>query len=295
MKLPKVTLEQWATFKAVVDEGSFAKAAEVLNKSQSSISYAIAKLEEQLPAPVLSLNGRKAMLTEEGKVLYRSASQLLTHAQDVEQTASCLSQGWETEITIGFEAVIDITPLFNAIDQLIEQAPHTRVVLLENTLSGTVECLLERKADIVLAGEIPPGFIGQPIETITMIPVAHANHPLCRIKTKITDQDLKQQRQIVVRDSGTKRNRDAGWLGSEQRITVTHFGLSIQALIRGLGYAFIPAHLAEPFLISGQLKKLNLHSGSERNIQIYLTLASTDSAGPAAMALKNILLKLYKR
>lgn len=36
-KIPRVTLEQWAVLQAVVDEGSFAQAAEALNKSQSSI------------------------------------------------------------------------------------------------------------------------------------------------------------------------------------------------------------------------------------------------------------------
>ena len=58
--IPKISLEQWAAFKAVVDEGSFAKAAEALNKSQSAVSYAIAKLEEQLPTPVLTQQGRRA-------------------------------------------------------------------------------------------------------------------------------------------------------------------------------------------------------------------------------------------
>ena len=297
MKLPKVTLEQWATFKAVVDEGSFSKAAETLNKSQSSISYAIAKLEEQLPSPVLSLNGRKAILTEEGKVLYRRASQLLSLAHDVEQTAACLSQGWETEITIGFDSIIKVEQLFNAVDQFTTQAPQTRIVLLESTLSGTIESLLERKADIVLSGQTPPGFLGQTIDTITMIPVAHTNHPLSRLqsksKTEITDQDLKQHRQIVVRDSGIKRNQDTGWLGSEQRLTVTDFNLSIQALVHGLGYAFIPSHFAEPHIKSGQLKKLNMATGSEHYVQIYLTLASPDSAGPATKAMRDILINVY--
>ncbi len=294
MKLPKVTLEQWATFKAVVDEGSFAKAAEQLNKSQSSISYAIAKLEEQLPSPVLSLNGRKAILTEEGKVLYRNASQLLNHAKDIEQLANCLSQGWETEIIIGFDSIIDTTPLFNAIDQFSDQAPHTRIVLLESTLSGTMESLLERKADIVLSGQTPPGFLGRSVATVTMIPVAHTNHPLSRIKSDITEQDLKQHRQIVVRDSGIKRNQDTGWLGSEQRLTVTHFSLSVQALLRGLGYAFIPSHLADTYINTGQLKALHLATGSERHVQIYLTLASPDSAGPATQAISDTIAQQYK-
>jgi len=293
MLIPKVTLEQWATFKAVVDEGTFAKAAERLNKSQSSISYTISKLEAQLPSPVLTLNGRKAELTEEGKVLYRSAKQLLIHAEEIEQTASCLADGWETEITIGFDSIVEIQPLFNAIDKFTVQAPHTRVTLLESTLSGTTENLLERRADIVLSANPPPGFLGQPIGTALMIPVAHKNHELARAKGKITEQMLKNQRQIVVRDSGTKRNQDTGWLGSEQRLTVTHFTHSVEALIRGLGFAFIPEHLASPLIKTNQLKRLDLQSNAERRLQIYLIMTSTESAGLASKALQKILLESF--
>ena len=35
MPAPRITLEQWLTFKTVVDAGSYALAAETLNKSQS--------------------------------------------------------------------------------------------------------------------------------------------------------------------------------------------------------------------------------------------------------------------
>ena len=48
MNLPKTTLEQWAVLAAVVDEGGFAQAAAVLNRSQSAISYSVARLQESL-------------------------------------------------------------------------------------------------------------------------------------------------------------------------------------------------------------------------------------------------------
>ena len=57
---PKITLEQWASLVAVVDEGSYAKAADLLNKSQSTVSYAISRVEEQLGGQVLKISGRKA-------------------------------------------------------------------------------------------------------------------------------------------------------------------------------------------------------------------------------------------
>ena len=41
---PRITLEQWRCLVAVVDEGGYAQAAEALNKSQSSVTYAVQKL-----------------------------------------------------------------------------------------------------------------------------------------------------------------------------------------------------------------------------------------------------------
>ena len=88
---PRITLEQWQAFRSVVDEGSFARAADALNKSQSSISYAIGQLNAQLPQPVLRIEGRRAVLTEAGKVLYRHAEQILAQASDAEAVARSLA------------------------------------------------------------------------------------------------------------------------------------------------------------------------------------------------------------
>ena len=48
MTHPRVTLDQWRTLAAVVDHGGFAQTAEHLHRSQSSVSYTVAKLQEQL-------------------------------------------------------------------------------------------------------------------------------------------------------------------------------------------------------------------------------------------------------
>ena len=45
MYRPKTTLEQWRILQAVVDHGGYAKAADYLNKSQSSLNHAVAKLQ----------------------------------------------------------------------------------------------------------------------------------------------------------------------------------------------------------------------------------------------------------
>lgn len=294
MKHPKVNLEQWLSFKTVVDEGSFAKAAEALNKSQSSISYNIAKLEENLPTPVLEMKGRKAILTTEGKVLYRRANQLLDMAVEVEQIAECLAQGWDTEIIINADSIVPIKPLLNAIEKFTTQAPQTRITLLENTLSGSTEVLLEKRADIVISGQTPPGFMGTKLITIHMIPVAHTNHPLNRLKHKISSQDLKLHRQIVVRDSGKKRNQDTGWLDAEQRLTVSHFAQSIQAIRSGLGFAFVPQHFAKEFIDNGEFKRLDLSENGEREVTLYLTLATADREGLAVKSMRENLIQSFQ-
>ena len=55
MKAPRVTLDQWRTLQAVVDHGGFAQAAEALHRSQSSVSYTVARMQEQLGAPLLRI------------------------------------------------------------------------------------------------------------------------------------------------------------------------------------------------------------------------------------------------
>ena len=112
MQQPKVTLEQWSTFKAVVDAGSFAAAAELLNKSQSSVSYILARMQSRLPAPALRLNGRKAELTNLGKVLYRQANVLLAQAIAIDKAAEYMASGWEQEVVIAADALVPMNTLF---------------------------------------------------------------------------------------------------------------------------------------------------------------------------------------
>ncbi|WP_250656922.1 LysR family transcriptional regulator [Alkalimarinus coralli] len=285
MRAPRISLEQWAAFKAVVDEGSFAKAAEILNKSQSSVSYTISKMEELLPTPVLEQQGRKAVLTEAGRVLYRKATNLLKEADNVELSAQLLAKGWEPEVTVAVDLLVDLDPLIRALAAFSKESSSTRIVVLETTLSGTDEALLERRADIVLSPKVPPGFLGKPIGQVEMLPVAHPHHPLFSLKDGVTEPELRQHRQVVFRDTGIKRQQDAGWLGAEQRWTVSNSATSIKIVKRGLGFAFIPRHLIEEELKTGELKRIPLVMDARKSLPLYLILSAMENAGPACKAL----------
>ena len=294
MKVPKITLEQWSSLVAVVEEGSFAKAAERLNKSQSAISYAIARLEEQLPMPALYQQGRRALLTELGEVLYRRAKQLLEHANDLEGVAKCFAEGWASELVLAVESIVPMDKVLQALVLFAEKAPQTRVVLLETTLSGTDEALYERQADMTLSAHIPTGFLSNQIGEVVMLPVASADHALVKHDGPLSEADLRGHRQIVVRDSGQKRNQDKGWLEAEQRLTVSHFSTAIQALEQGLGFCFVPESFIKLQLEQGVLKPLNLSLQAQRKVAVYLVLSSNDHVGPAVQALVDSLQGVFR-
>jgi len=285
MKNPRVSLEQWLAFKTVVDCGSYAMAAQALNKSQSSISYAIARLNEQLPQPVLILDGRKAVMTDAGQVLYRHAEQLLNQASQAEAIASSLALGFESEVAIAVDVLVEVGSLVCAFEEFSQEFPHTRIRVLETSLSGTTEALLEKTADLVIGTKTPPGFQSRPLLQVKMIAVAAPGHPLVKNREDVSELELRSIRQVVLRDTGTFREQDSGWLQADQRWTVSHFSTSIKLLRSGLVFAFIPQNWIEDELAEGSLQRIPLAPSMDRLLQVHMMLADNQAAGPATKAL----------
>ena len=75
--------DQLRSFVAIVDAGSFTRAAERVNKTQSAVSMHIRRLEEQLGRPLFIRQGRGVKLSEEGQQLVEYARQIL----EIEATA----------------------------------------------------------------------------------------------------------------------------------------------------------------------------------------------------------------
>ena len=285
MKNPRVSLEQWLAFKTVVDCGSYAMAAQTLNKSQSSISYAIARLNEQLPQPVLILDGRKAVMTDAGQVLYRHAERLLNQASQAEAIASSLALGFESEVAIAVDVLVEVGSLVCAFEEFSQEFPHTRIRVLETSLSGTTEALLEKTADLVIGTKTPPGFQSRPLLQVKMIPVAAPGHPLVKNREDVSELELRSIRQVVLRDTGTFREQDSGWLQADQRWTVSHFSTSIKLLRSGLVFAFIPQNWIEDELAEGSLQRIPMAPSMDRLLQVHMMLADNQAAGPATKAL----------
>jgi DNA-binding transcriptional LysR family regulator len=285
---PHITLEQWRALTAVVDAGGYAQAAEVMHKTQSSVTYAVQKLESVLGIKAFKVEGRKAVLTPTGQLLYRRARYLLDEAGGLEQAAKKLSAGWEAEMRVVVEVVFPTFILLRCLDLLGNESPHTRIELIESVISGTSEALLQGQADLAIAGSIPQGFLGDPLMQVRFILVAHPEHALHRLNRKLSMQDLRAHRQLVVRETGLRRDARAS-VEATQRWTVSNMATSIEAARSGYGYAWLPEEKLRDQIAAGTLKPLPLREGGERFAQLYLVFADRDHAGPATLRLAELI------
>jgi DNA-binding transcriptional LysR family regulator len=136
--------------------------------------------------------------------------------------------------------------------------------------------------------------MGDALMPMKFIPAAHPEHALHQLARTLTAQDLRRHRQLVIRDSGSVRSRNAPWLGAGQRWTVSHKATQIHAAVMGLGFAWFAQDTIRTELAQGLLKPLPLREGAQAYAQLYLVFADRDYAGPGAQRLAGILREQVK-
>lgn len=286
---PHITLEQWRSLIEVVDAGGYAQAAEKLCKSQSAVSYAVQKIESLLDIKAFEVQGRKAILTPTGHMLYRRALALVNEAKDLERAVHKLSAGWEAVITIAAEILFPSERLLTCLDRFGQESPGTRIELIESVLGGTSDALLSGNVDLAISPQLPPGFLGNVLMRIRLLAVAHSGHPLHHYDRELSYRDLRAHRHVVIRDSGSKRDQRAVSVEVDQRWIVSQVATSIQAVAMGYGFAWLPEESIREELSAGILKPLPLKTGHTREVPLYLILANPDFAGPGVRRLAEIL------
>lgn len=285
---PRISLEQWRALQAVVEAGGYAKAAARLHKSQSAVSYAVQRIQKLLGVRLFQIEGRRARLTGSGELLYARAQALLEEAGALEGAARTLAAGWESEIRLAVEIIFPTWLLLRCFAAFAAERPETRLELYETVLSGTTEALLQRQVDLAISSTIPAGFVGDALAPVRFIAAAHPGHPLHRLGRKLTLQDLRKHRHLVVRDSGSQRDRSFS-LAAEQRWVMSHKATQIYAAGLGLGFAWFAEDTIRTELEQGLLKPLPLREGAERFAQLYLVYPDPDYTGPGARRLGQIL------
>jgi DNA-binding transcriptional LysR family regulator len=291
--LARTSLEHWAVLASVVDEDGFGQAAQALHKSQSAVSYAIARLQEALGLDLLAIDGRKAALTPHGKTLLKRVRPLLRDLESLEVLAQSLKQGWEPELKLVVDVAFPRQRLLSIVAELQQLCPNTEIQLSDAVLSGAEEAITENRADVVVTTRLPAEHLGELLLTVSFTSVACPSHPLFELDRPLTSDDLSKHVQVVVRDSGVKHPRDEGWLGAERRCTVSSMEASLAMVKAGLGYAWLPEHLTMEAVRQGVLRALPLEMGSSRPVALNLVLVRPEAAGPAARAAVEVFQRHY--
>ena len=286
---PRVTLEQWRVFQAIIEQGGYAQAAAYLHRSQSAVSYSMSRLQEQLGISLLKVEGRKAILTEQGQILLNRSLKLTDEASEIENFAQHLSQGREAEIKLVVDAAFPNDLLMSALARFARQSQGTRVQLREVILSGASDALVSEEAELVIGVETPAGFLSDPLIEVELLAVARPDHPLHQLEREITSADLAQHMHVVIRDSGEHEKMDVGWLSSQDRWTVSSIDSAMSAIEHGLGYGWLPRNRLIESLGDGHLKPLLLEQGSTYKAYLFISFGHPQNIGPATRELANII------
>ncbi|MCK1966776.1 LysR substrate-binding domain-containing protein [Franconibacter sp. IITDAS19] len=143
----KATSEELAIFVAVVESGSFSRAAEQLRLANSAVSRSVKKLEMKLGVSLLNRTTRQLSLTEEGERYFRRVQQIL------QEMAAAENELMETRHTPrGLLRIDAATPvvlhfLMPLIKPFRERYPEVTLSLVS---SETFINLIERKVDVAI-------------------------------------------------------------------------------------------------------------------------------------------------
>ncbi len=261
----KTTLEQWALLEKVIELGSFAKAAEETNRSQSSVSYNLALLQERLGVALLAPSGRRAVLTPAGELLLNQVKPLLKAFSWVETHAATLRNGVRTRLDLVVDSIFPRQRLFAILRQFQQRYPQTQVRLtevLENVDEASAArseadvMVLTRRQDITGRGEW--------LMNIDFIAVAHRDHPLSQSDELLDDNALAPWPLIRIADrSGDASSTRDAW-------TFSTIDAAIDAVLYQVGFGWLPEERIRAYLEQGVLKALPLSHGARRATPLHL-------------------------
>ncbi|PKU22895.1 LysR family transcriptional regulator [Telmatospirillum siberiense] len=281
----QTTIEQWATLQAVVECGGYAQAAERLARSQSAVSYTVARLQERLGCALLEVEGRKAHLTEVGAALLAEAIPLIDDLARLESRGRILSHGEEACVRLSIEAVFPKTWLFDALVAFQKTHGHVLVELREN-VRGSIMSQAAEGFDLAITSWEPHERTGRRITDIEMVAVAHRDHPLHQRSGPLSLATLS--RHLCVFIQGESVAAALTWEGPHWRVNTVE--AAIEAVGRALCFGWLPRHQIASQIAEGTLVPLPLELGASRLIPLVLVYADPDRIGSATRALGELLL-----
>jgi DNA-binding transcriptional LysR family regulator len=274
---------------AVIDCNGFSAAAEHLHVSQSTISFTLGKMQEQLGIALLRVEGRKARVTEQGRALMEYSREVIRSAIELEVLAEKMRMGWEPELRLMVDHDCPLDFLMGAMRSFTNSAPHVKVSLSEDSALQVEKAIAHNTVDLAICANVPPGLIADRLLSVRYAMVTCLDHPLAQADAPLSDVELSRYTQIILDIAGTARSASTGRKGSSSAWHVSSMDTVLAALEGGLGYAWLPLKRVERYLLDGRLCLLAMPAHYHSSKDFYLVHARQSLPGVGANTFSGLL------
>lgn len=204
MKYP-ITLDALEVLDAINRKGSFAAAANELFRVPSAISYTVQKLEQDLDVVLFRKEGRKAVLTQAGKVLLEQGREILDATERLAIATKKTHSGWEPVFNIAIDSILSFDFIYPLIARFYEVLPDIEINIYEEVPGGALESISSSRADLMIGvGDDPrlnQSINYKIIQQIEWIFTIAPEHELTKASLPLSQQVIEQHRFVVVKDS----------------------------------------------------------------------------------------------
>ena len=279
-----LTPDALSLIQTVARAGSFAGAARELGLVPSAVTYRVRQIEDALDALLFDRASRQAKLTDAGAELLREGERLLDEVDAVANRVRRVATGWESQLTIAVDTVISCGTVMELGQAFLEVAPHTRLKLRDEVLSGTLQAVVTGGADLALGVSLEPGnALGVQGRILGELPFVFAvapHHPVAAMPEPLSDEAVQKHRAVAVADSVQRGSGlTLGLLAGQDVLTVPSMAAKLDAQLRGLGVGFLPEPMARPFIESGRLVAKRVRRPS-RVARVSYAWRETGALGP---------------
>jgi DNA-binding transcriptional LysR family regulator len=251
-------IDRFRIFARVVEAASFTRAADGLGLPRSSVSAAVAELEDRVGVRLLNRTTRKVALTQDGGVFYERCLRVVA---DVEETEGLFQGGAEPagKLRIDVPGRIGRLIVAPALPAFLDAYPAIDVAL---GVTDRAVDLVEENVDCVLrVGPLTDsGLIARSIGTLPLVNVASPVY-LARHGSPASPDDLAAHWAVNYASPSTGRVELWEWIEGgdlrtqpmRARATVNSAEAYIACCLAGLGLIQIPAYDVRAHLETGEL------------------------------------------
>jgi len=150
------TLDQLRILKAIAAEGSFKRAADSLYVSQPAVSLQVQHLERQLDVPLFDRGGRRAQLTEAGRLLLSYGDRILNLCQETCRAVEDLQNLNGGSLIVGASQTTGTYLMPRMIGMFRKKYPDVSVQLHVHSTRRTAWSVANGQIDLaIIGGEVP--------------------------------------------------------------------------------------------------------------------------------------------